>query len=176
MAHLRHQIAAQRRHEGEYLAKAVRAKSLGDEQMLASLKAQIRRTYMMRHRFERALLVLDTAVQTKDQVESFEAFGQAIAAVGKSIEQAYGLRSLLRTQQQYELAMANARTIEQRIDVFLESTLQSMDVWNDEEPASLPIDTELDRLIEDSVQHSAAAVHGSPGERRELERDCATGR
>ena len=145
------QIAQQAKHEKGYIKKAIRAKQLGDEQMLATLKAQIKRTHVSRYRLERGLLVLETAMQAKDQIESFESFGKAMGAISKSVDQAYGVTNLVQTQKQYEMAMAKAANMEQRIDLFLESSFDAtMDV-SEEEGEAIISDADLDRLISESA-------------------------
>jgi len=151
LANFRRQIVQQEKHEKDYIKKAVRARQLGDERMLGSLKAQIKRTHLMRYRLERGMLVLETAMQARDQIESFGTFGQAMSAVSKSIEQAYGVTDLMKTQKEYEMAMAKASSMEERIDLFLESSFDSMEDVGEGEGAAAMSDADLDRLIGDSA-------------------------
>ena len=171
MANFRRQIALQEKHERDYLKKAVRARQLGDEQMLGTLKAQIRRTHLMRYRFERSLLVLETAVQAKDQIESFEAFGKAMGAVSKSIEQAYGVADLVKTQKEYEMAMGKAQTMEKRIDIFLETTMQPGELAGEEESAANISDADLDRLIGEATTKAETVDDEITAGLKEIERE-----
>ena len=158
VANFRRQIQQQEKHEGEYIKKAVRAKQLGDGRMLATLKAQIKRTHAMRYRFERGLLLLETAMQAKDQIESFESFGTAMSAISKSIEQAYGVTNLVKTQQQYEQAMAKASSMEERIDLFLESSFDAVQEVGEEEASAALSDADLDRLIDEKATKAEATT------------------
>ena len=63
LANFKRQIVQQDKHEKDYVRKAIRAKQLGDQRMLETLKAQIRRTHLMKYRFERSMLVLETAMR-----------------------------------------------------------------------------------------------------------------
>ena len=158
VANFRRQIQQQEKHEGEYIKKAVRAKQLGDGRMLATLKAQIKRTHAMRYRFERGLLLLETAMQAKDQIESFETFGKSMSAISKSIEQAYGVTNLVKTQQQYEQAMAKASSMEERIDLFLESSFDAVQEVGEEEASAALSDADLDRLIDEKATKAEATT------------------
>jgi hypothetical protein len=156
VASFKRQIAQQEKHEREYLKKAARAKQLGDTRMLETLKAQIKRTHAMRYRFERSLLLLETAMQSKDQIESFESFGKAMSAISKSIDQAYGVTNLVKTQKEYEQAMAKASSMEQRIDLFLESSMDAAVDVSDEEAGMAMSDADLDRLIGEAAGEAEA--------------------
>jgi len=149
LANFRRQIAQQEKHEKGYIKKAIRAKQLGDPRLLGTLKKNIRRTQVMRYRFERGLLLLETAMQSKDQIESFESFGKGMAAITKSIEQSYGVTNLVKTQKDYEMAMSKAESMEQRIDLFLESALDSGAEISEDEAEAAMSDADLDRLIDE---------------------------
>ena len=149
LANFRRQIAQQEKHEKGYIKKAIRAKQLGDPRLLNTLKKNIRRTQVMRYRFERGLLLLETAMQSKDQIESFESFGKGMAAITKSIEQSYGVTNLVKTQKDYEMAMSKAESMEQRIDLFLESALDSGAEISEDEAEAAMSDADLDRLIDE---------------------------
>ncbi len=151
VANFKRQIQQQEKHETEYIKKAVRAKQLGDGKMLATLKAQVKRTHAMRYRFERGLLLLETAMQAKDQIESFESFGVGMSAISKSIEQAYGVTNLVKTQKEYEQAMGKAASMEERIDLFLESSFDSVQEVGEDEGAAALSDSDLDRLIDEKA-------------------------
>ena len=147
LANFRRQIIEQERHEKEYVKKAIRAKQLGDAKMLNTLKAQVKRTHVMRYRFERSMLVLETAMQAKEQIESFQGFGSAMSAISKSIEQAFGVTDLVKTQREYEQAMGKAENMEQRIDLFLESSFDAVQDISDAEASGAMSDEDLDQLI-----------------------------
>jgi hypothetical protein len=103
----------------------------------------------MRYRFERGLLLLETAMQSKDQIESFESFGKGMTAIAKSIEQSYGVTNLVKTQKEYEMAMSKAESMEQRIDLFLDSALDAGEEISDVEADAAMSDADLDRLIDE---------------------------
>jgi len=147
LANFKRQIVQQDKHEKDYIQKAIRAKQLGDQRMLETLKAQIRRTHLMKYRFERSMLVLETAMQAKEQIESFEVFGQAMGAISKSIEQSFGVTNLVKTQKEYEMAMGKASNMEQRIDLFLESSMDAVEDVSDAEAAAAISDGDLDRML-----------------------------
>ena len=157
VANFRKQVKLQKKHEEDYVKKAIRAKQIGDPKMLEMLRAQIKRTHAMRFRFERSMLLLETAMQAKDQIESFESFGKGMSAIAKSIEKAYGVTNLVKTQREYEMAMGKAASMEERIDVFLESSFDQAEDLGEEDADIALSDADLDRLLEGGAAEAEGA-------------------
>ena len=157
-ATLDRQIQKQDRHEKDWLRKAVRAKRIGDERMLKTILGQVKRTQLIRSRLERSLLALETAVQAKDQIESMGVFGEAMTAVSTSIEKAYGVKNLVKSQAEYELAMTKAKGLEARIDLFLEGSFDVMTELELGEDDSSLTDQDLERLIAEAASEEEAVT------------------
>jgi hypothetical protein len=154
LSNFKRKVSRLEQDEKNYLVKAIRAKKLGNNQLLKTLKSQIRRSQMMRARLENGMLTLETAVQAKEQIESFEDFGKAMSAVSKSIEQAYGIKDLARTQKEYEMAMGKASNMEERIDIFLEGAFDTIEDVDESEVAGVMGMDEIDKLIENQAVES----------------------
>lgn len=147
VAQIRKQLRDLERNEKEYLDKARRAKRIGSGEQLTFLKRAIRQTIAQRMAMERQVLAIETAVQVKNQAESFAAFAKSMNAVSRSIGEVFGTVDLARTQKDFEGAMAKAHTMEDRMNIFLDMTSDTMlsDSSGDQGVIS---DEELDRLLE----------------------------
>ncbi len=146
IAQIQRQIKALAKNEQGYLEKAKKARQLGAADQEAFLRQTLKRCIASRRQMERQLLSIETASQMKNQAESYAAFAKSMTAVSQSIAEVFGATDLTKTQQEFERAMVQAQTMEQRMAVFLDmttETLGSMDVAGDD----LMSDAELDRLI-----------------------------
>ena len=147
IAQIRRQITALAKNEKEFLAKARRAKQIGAPDQISFLRQTLRRTMAGRLQMERQLLAIETAAQIKNQAESYSVFAKSMTAVSRSIGEVFGSTDLVRTQHDFEKAMAQAQTMEQRMNVFLDMTTETMGSMEASGGEELVSDDELDRLI-----------------------------
>ncbi|MCZ6794058.1 MAG: hypothetical protein O7J95_10640 [Planctomycetota bacterium] len=140
------------RNEKDYLAKARRARELESKDQLEFLKQTLKRTASQKRLLERQLLNIETAVQIKNQAETNAGFARAMNSLSRSIGEMFGSTNMAKTQKQFEKAMAQAESLEQQMELFLDMSSQSMFGY---EPSGEEIvtDEEIDRLI---AQPSAA--------------------
>ena len=117
-------------------------------------------TMAQRRRLDQQLLTLQIAVQMKEQAETHAEFDKALTGVSKTIADMFGSADLVRTQKDFELAMAKAQSMEQRVDLFLSSASGGMfgEPVGQEEVVS---DAEIDRLVE---AEAAAAERSADAE------------
>lgn len=162
---IRRQIKTLEKNEIGYVTKARRARQVGDSANLGFIKSALKKTLAGRRVLERQLLTLETAIQIKDQAESHAQFAESMGALSKSIAQAFGSTDLARTTADFEKAMAQAESMERRMEIFLDMSgdqLQAAAEGGDE----VVKDDEIDRLIE--------AEGGSPGEAEKLEAELSS--
>jgi hypothetical protein len=147
LAGMKRQIKALEKHEKDYLVKARRAKSLGDEGQLNFLKGTLRRTAAQKRMLERQMLSLETAQQLKNQAEIHAQFAKSMNAVSNAISDAFGATDLNKTQKDFEKAVARAENMEQRMDLLLD---MGEEMFSGEPVGAGDIitDEELDTLIE----------------------------
>lgn len=175
IAQIKRQINVLSKSEQGYLEKARRAKQIGSEDQLSFLKQTIKRTMAQRMMLERQLLSIETAAQMKGQAESYSVFAKSMNAVSKAIGEVFGATDLAKTQKEFERAMAQADTMEQRMAVFLDmtnDTLGSMDSMGDD----IVNDADIDRLIESEAMREEKVMDeeiakGLKDIERELGRD-----
>ena len=158
LTQLRRQIKDNEKHELAYIAKAKRARKLGWGNQYDFLKKAIKKTATIKVRLERQLLALESAGQVKEQAESHAQFASAMNALSKSIAEAFGLTHLSKTQVNFEKAMAQAETLEERMDAFLEMTSESMYGYEGSSEGELVSDADIDKMLADEVTHEERAA------------------
>lgn len=136
----------------DYRAKAVRAKQIESNEQLRVLKDAIRRSLAQMRMQERQLLAVETALQMKTQAEATQQFVVSMQAVSKSIAASFGGADLGRTLGDYEKALAQARDMEERMNLFLDTSADLMSVEGSSD--GLVSDEEVDRMIDDDLAAS----------------------
>jgi len=140
------------KHSKEYIDKAKKAKRIGDDSQLKFIKSALKKTALSRKLRERQLLSLETALQIKNQAESDGEFAKAMMEVSKSISEVYGATDLAKTQRNFEKALLQAETLQDRMQIFVEMTSESLSSA-DEEAEKILSDKDIDRMIDEEAVH-----------------------
>ena len=154
---IRRQIASNAKHEAEYIEKAKRARKLGWQNQYDFLKKAIKKTSTIKVRLERQLLALESAVQIKEQAEGHFEFANAMNALSKSIAEVFGATDMAKTQVNFEKAMSQAESLEERMDTFLEMTSESMFDYEGSSEGELVKDSDIDKMLEEEITHEEKA-------------------
>lgn len=158
MGEINRSVKALKQNEKGYIAKARLAKQIGADDQFQFLKATLRRTACQRLLRERQLLSIQTLKQIRDQVRSDEAFAEAMRIIAKSIARMFRGIDLAKTQMDLQMAMEKARTLEERMNLFLDATMDSLaEPAMEEAGAELVSDEEVDRMIEAGAAEEEAA-------------------
>ncbi len=163
------QIRKLRKQEEGYIKSAREAARLGAEQQLGLAKKALKTTLAQRRRLEQQMLTLRIAAQMKEQAEAHAQFAKGLTAVSKAIASAFGSTDLTRAQKEFELAMARAQNMEQRVDLFLSSSSETM-LGEAADPELAVNDDEIDRLVADEA--AAAEADGARGTGADAEIDA----
>ncbi len=140
------------KHTKEYIEKARKAKRIGDNDQLKFIKSALKKTALSKKMRERQLLSLETAMQIKNQAESDGEFARAMMEVSKSISEVYGSTDLAKTQKNFERAMMQAETLQDRMQIVVESMSDTLST-SDEEAEKILSDKDIDRMIDDEAVH-----------------------
>ena len=132
---------------GDYKKLAVDAKRIGSKQQLATVKSAIKRTLAQLRMSREQLLAIKTAQKIKAQAETHSEFAKSMNAVSRAIADVFGSTDLVATQKNFEKAMVQADTMQQRMELFLDSANEVMSVSGDVD--KLVSDEEVDRMIDD---------------------------
>ena len=141
------------KHELSYIAKAKKAKKIGDNSQYDFLKRQLKKTAGQRRMRERQLLSIETAVQIKNQAESDADFAKSMGAVAKAVSEVYGSVDFAKTQKNFEKAMMQADTLQQQMEIFLEMTQEHVMSGEVEGEDQVVSDAEIDKMLDEEVEH-----------------------
>jgi hypothetical protein len=165
---IRRQLASNAKHEADYIEKAKRARKLGWQNQYEFLKKAIKKTATIRVQLERQLLALESAVQIKEQAEGHFEFASAMNALSKSIAEVFGATDMAKTQVNFEKAMSQAESLEERMDTFLEMTSETMFDYEGSSEGGLVKDADIDKMLEEEITHEERA-----GVDDEIEKDLS---
>ena len=142
-------VREQAKFQDEFIKNAQQAKKIGDAQQYAFIRNSLKKTAMIRKALERQLLVVKNALLIKRQAEASADFAGAMGMMAAEIGKLFGETDLVKTQAEWEKAMVQSQTMEERMDMFLDSVediaAQDMEMSSDKEVIS---DEDVDRLIE----------------------------
>jgi len=153
LTQIKRQIAANSKHETDYIDKAKRARKLGWNNQYEFLKKAIKKTATIKVRLERQMLALESAVQIKEQAEGHFEFANAMNSLSKSIAEVFGATDMAKTQVNFEKAMSQAESLEERVDTFLEMTSESMFDYEGSSEGQAVSDADIDKMLEEQVEH-----------------------
>jgi len=146
-----------RKEEEGYLRAAVEATRVRAAQQLELAKRAFKETLGQRRRLDQQLLTLKIAVQMKEQAESHLEFVKALQDVSKTISDMFTAANVAEVQKQFEVSMAKARSIGERIDLFLSSASTTM-FGESLEADEIVTDAEIDRLVESAAAEAENAT------------------
>jgi len=158
----------------DYKQLAIEAKRAGADGQLKTLRGALKRTIAQERLCRNQLIAIKTAQKMKMQAESHTVFAQSMNAVSSAIAEAFGSVDFAKTQKNYEKAISQAATMQQRAEIFLESTSDAMSAMGPTE--GMVSDDEIDRLIDDEAVaaekdgYDQRIADGMAEARRELER------
>jgi len=159
---MRGQIRKLEKDEKGFLAKAKRAKQLGDTTQLNFIKANLKRTATNRRLMERQILNIETFNQLKDQAEAQADFARSLQTVAQSVGEAYGSVNILEIQKNCEKAIGQYESMQQMMEMFMEQSTESMANLENAQADDVVTDDEIDKLIDAQiVSEEGKAVEGS---------------
>ena len=142
-------IREQGKFQDEFIKNAQHAKRIGDTSQYNFIRNSLKKTAMIRKMLERQLLSVKSALLLKRQAEASADFASSMGIMAAEIGRMFGETDLVKTQGDWEKAMAQSQTMEERMDMFLDSVedmaAQDADMSKASEVVS---DDEIDRLID----------------------------
>lgn len=146
-------IREQARFQDDFLKNAQHARRMGDNAQYQFIRNSLKKTFTIRKMLERQLLSVKNALLIKRQAEASADFAQAMGMMAREIGRMFGEADLVKTQADWEKAMVQSQTMEERMNVFLESVEQvaAQDVELSG-AQDIVTDEEIDRLIETETE------------------------
>ena len=150
-------------------------KAIGDTKQYQFIRNSLKKTATIRKVLERQLLAVKNALLIKRQAEASADFTTAMGLMAGEIGKLFGETDLVKTQADWEKAMVQSQTMEERMSMFLD-TIEDIAEQDVELTASeSATDEEIDRLIEAEAEAEQAKELGKLADLR-AELDALKGR
>ena len=145
-------IRQQQKFSEDFIKNAQHARKIGDEQQYQFIRGALKRTAAVKKMLERQLLSMKNAMLIQAQAQANAQFAESMTLMAKEIGRVFGELDLTKTQAQWENAVNQAGSMEERMELFLDSMEQSAIAGS--APAAkeeLVSDDEIDRMIQADV-------------------------
>ncbi len=142
-------IREQGKFTDDFVKNAQHAKRIGDTNQYKFIRNSLKKTATIKKILERQLLAVKNAMLIKKQAEASADFAHNMSMMAAEIGKLFGETDLVKTQADWEKAMVQSQTMEERMTMFLDSiediAAQDTELTGSSEVVS---DEEIDRLIE----------------------------
>lgn len=142
-------IREQSQFQDEFIRNAQHAKRIGDSAQYQFIRNSLKKTATIRKLLERQLLSVKNALLIKRQAEASADFAKSMGLMAAEIGKLFGETDLVKTQADWEKAMVQSQTMEERMNMFLDS-VEDIAAQDAALSASKEVvsDEEIDRLID----------------------------
>jgi len=146
-------IRQQEKFSEDFIKNAQHARKIGDEQQYQFIRGALKKTAGVKKMLERQLLAIKNAMLIQQQAMASQQFAESMSLMATEIGRVFGELDLTKSQAQWERAVAQAGSIEERMEIFLDSMEQSAmsgaNVTSSKQ--ELVTDDEIDRMIQADV-------------------------
>jgi hypothetical protein len=149
-------IAEQNKFTEEFVRNARHARQIGDQASYQFIRNSLKKTAAIRKMLERQLLAVKNALLIKRQAEATADFASAMALMASEVSKLYGQTNLLKVQSDWERALAQSQTMEERMALFLDGLEEAAARDVSAAPVEAISDEEIDALIEAEDRAAAA--------------------
>jgi hypothetical protein len=153
-------IRQQEKFSEDFIKNAQNAKRIGDQGQYLFIRSALKKTAAIKKMLERQLLAIKNAMLIHQQAESARTFAESMNVMANEIGRVFGEIDLSRTQAQWGKAVAQAGSMEERMQLFLESMEQGAISASSTPNEQLVSDEEIDRMIQADVIASEKAELG----------------
>jgi hypothetical protein len=166
-------IRQQEKFSEDFIKNARHAQQIGDKNQYLFIRSALKKTAAVKKMLERQLLAIKNAMLIQQQAASSQQFAESMGLMAKEISRTFGELDLTKTQADWERAVAQAGSIEERMEIFLDSMEQSAisgSAATTSAKEELVSDEEIDRMIQADV---LAAEKQELGKLDQLESEIA---
>lgn len=143
-------IRQQEKFAEDFIKNAQHAKRIGDQQQYLFIRNALKKTATIKRMLERQLLAMKNAMLISQQAQASRQFAESMSIMSRQIADVFADLDLTKTQADWERAMARAGSIEERMDIFLD-TMESASATPGETSSQMISDEEIDRMIATDV-------------------------
>jgi hypothetical protein len=164
-------VRQQEKFAEDFIKNAQHARRIGDENQYLFIRGALKKTAAVKKMLERQLLAIKNAMLIQQQAAAGQQFAESMTLMAREISRTFGDMDLTKTQADWERAVAQAGSMEERMEVFLDSmesnAIAGAGTTSREDLVS---DDEIDRMIQADV---LAAERQELGKLDELESEIA---
>ena len=155
-------IRQQEKFADDFIKNAQHARKIGDEQQYQFIRGALKKTATVKKMLERQMLAIKNAMLINQQAMASREFAESMNLMAQEIGKTFGELDLTKTQAQWERAVSQAGSMEERMELFLDSMEQSAIAGSSGTPTNntLVTDDEIDRMIQADVLASEKAELG----------------
>jgi hypothetical protein len=145
-------IRQQEKFSEDFIRNAQHARKIGDEQQYQFVRGALKKTAVVKKMLERQLLAIKNAMLIQQQAQASQQLAESMQLMAREIGRVFGELDLTKTQADWEKAVAQAGSIEERMEIFLDSMEQSVISASPTSSGSeIVSDEEIDRMIQADV-------------------------
>jgi hypothetical protein len=154
-------IRQQEKFAEDFIKNARHAKQIGDNGQYEFVRSALKKTAAVKKMLERQLLAIKNAMLVSQQAQASKQFAESMNLMAQQIAQVFGEMDLTKTQAQWEKAVVQAGSMEERMELFLDSMETAATSGSAATaPADSVTDAEIDRMIQTEVLASEKAELG----------------
>src|SRR6266513_3405378 len=145
-------IRQQEKFAEDFIKNARHARQIGDNGQYLFIRGALKKTAAVKKMLERQLLAIRNAMLIQQQAAASAQFAESMNLMAREIARTFGEMDLTQTQSQWEKAVAQAGSMEERMEIFLgsmEDAARSSAAATTKE--DLVSDEEIDRMIQAEV-------------------------
>src|SRR6184192_647483 len=161
MRSIERSIRQQEKFAEDFIKNARHAKQIGDNGQYQFIRGALKKTAAVKKMLERQLLAIKNAMLISQQAQASAQFAESMNVMARQIGAIFGEMDLSKTQAQWEKAVVQAGSMEERMELFLDSmedAARSGSASTTKE--DLVTDDEIDRMIQAEVLASEKAELG----------------
>lgn len=145
-------IAQQGKFADQFIRHAQDARKIGDKQQYEFIRNNLKKTATVKKMLERQLLSMKSAMLLQQQAAASAQFAESMNLMASEIGKTFASLDMTQTQANWEKAVAQAGSIEERMGIFLDSMEQSAaSAVGGTSSGELVSDAEIDRMIESDL-------------------------
>jgi hypothetical protein len=171
-------IREQEKFSDDFIKNAQHAKRIGDNNQYVFIRSALKKTAAVKKMLERQLLAIKNANLIQKQAQASQDFAESMAVMATEIGRIFGEMDLTKTQVEWERAVTQAGSMEERMGLFLDAMEQSAVSGTTTSPnEELVTDEEIDRMISADVLASEKRELGQLDQlESEIAKELGTGK
>jgi hypothetical protein len=114
-------IREQEKFAEDFIKNAQQAKRIGDNNQYLFIRSALKKTASVKKMLERQLLSIRNAMLIQKQAQASQDFAESMTVMAGEIGRIFGEMDLTKTQAEWERAVAQAGSMEERMGLFLDS-------------------------------------------------------